>query len=73
MGISSGSDGVPRPLVRVEAVAEYMCCSKDYVLRLARVGRLPAMKISNGARTFWRFDIDEVRRFLNAQIATPAD
>lgn len=56
-----------KPLVRAEAVAEHLSCSEAYVLRMARAGRIPAVKINNGARTFWRFDIDEVMRFLKTQ------
>lgn len=49
-----------KPLVKVEAVAQYLGCSKMHVLRMARSGKIPCRKINNGTRCHWRFDMDEV-------------
>jgi hypothetical protein len=52
-----------KPLVKAEVVAAHLSCSEATVLRLARAGRIPSRKISNGCRCHWRFDLEDV---LNA-------
>ena len=48
---------------KAEVVAAHLSCSEATVLRLARAGRIPSRKISNGCRCHWRFDLEDV---LNA-------
>jgi excisionase family DNA binding protein len=64
------SNTTAKPLVRAGVVAEYLSCCEAHVLRLARAGKIPGRKISNGSRVYWRFDLDEVLRFLKARSAS---
>lgn len=71
MGRSSlSSKTAPKPLVKANVVAQYLSCCEATILRMARTGRIPALKISNGCRAYWRFDLDEVRRLLKTQRAS---
>lgn len=56
-----------KPLVKPEAMAEYLSCTVDYLLRLARKGEIPALKMGNGARSLWRFNLDDVVRALEVK------
>lgn len=50
------------PLLTAEQVAAHLACSPEFVYKLRRVGKLPAVKL--GALYRWRPEV--VRRYLDA-------
>ena len=58
----------PAPLVKVEAVANYLCCAPATVLRMARKNELPgARPVRAGLRTMGRFNLDTVKAWAEAK------
>jgi excisionase family DNA binding protein len=55
-------------LVDVEAIARRLGCSTDHVYRLARVGRIPSVRV--GLRLV-RFDSEAVIRALAGAVQAP--
>lgn len=45
-------------------VAEFLSVSRKYVLRLSKLGKIPAHPISFGQRNTWRFLLSEVRVWM---------
>jgi predicted DNA-binding transcriptional regulator AlpA len=45
-------------------VAEFLCVSRKHVLRLPRLGRMPAHPISFGERNTWRYLLSEIRVWM---------
>lgn len=53
-------------LVTPKEVAERLSCCTATVLNLARKGKIPGRKISNGCRNYWRFDLEQVLKALES-------
>lgn len=51
-------------LLRVDEVARALDVSRGYVYRLARDGKLPAVRMGDGQRAPVRIDSDDLARFL---------
>lgn len=45
-------------------VAEFLSVSRKHVLRLSRLGRMPAHPISFGERNTWRYLLSEIRVWM---------
>jgi predicted DNA-binding transcriptional regulator AlpA len=45
-------------------VAEFLSVSRKHVLRLSRLGRMPAHPISFGERNTWRYLLSEIRIWM---------
>jgi predicted DNA-binding transcriptional regulator AlpA len=45
-------------------VAEFLSVSRKHVLRLSKLGRIPAHPISLGQRNTWRYLLSEVRVWM---------
>jgi predicted DNA-binding transcriptional regulator AlpA len=45
-------------------VAEFLSVSRKHVLRLSKLGRIPAHPISFGQRNTWRYLLSEVRVWM---------
>jgi Helix-turn-helix domain len=66
---SSGSNDLtnqqpPEHFVDADIVAEYLYCSRKHVLRLSRLGIIPAHPISFGRRITWRYLLSELRAWV---------
>jgi excisionase family DNA binding protein len=60
----------PEPYVDPDGAAEFLKTNRLKVIRMARVGILPAHPLGDGKRRQWRFKLSELdkymRRALNA-------
>ena len=66
---SSGSNNLTNqhPLehfVDADIAAEYLHCSRKHILRLSRLGLIPAHPISFGQRVTWRYLLSELRAWV---------
>ena len=52
------------PLLTTKQAAEYLQISTDHLSKLARLGKIPAKRLSTGPRSEMRFDLDEVNRAI---------
>ncbi|MGO9125161.1 MAG: helix-turn-helix transcriptional regulator [Terriglobales bacterium] len=50
--------------VDAEIAAAYLRCSRKHILRLSRLGIIPAHPISFGRRVTWRYLLTEVREWV---------
>jgi hypothetical protein len=50
--------------VDASVAAEYLGCSRKHVLRLSRLGVIPAHPISFGRRITWRYLLSELREWV---------
>lgn len=50
--------------VDASVAAEYLHCSRKHVLRLSRLGLIPAHPISFGQRVTWRYLLSELRAWV---------
>ena len=58
--------------VDAEIVAAFLSISRKHVLRLSRLGRLPAHPISFGQRITWRYLLSELRAWVLSTSASTA-
>lgn len=65
---SAGSNKLPRyreeHFVDAEAAAAFLSLSRKHLLKLARLGRIPAYPITFGSRAVWRFRISELENWM---------
>jgi hypothetical protein len=66
---SSGSNNLTNqhPLehfVDADIAAEYLHCSRKHILRLSRLGLIPAHPISFGRRVNWRYLLSELHAWV---------
>ena len=50
--------------VDASVAAEYLACSRKHVLRLSRLGIIPAHPISFGRRVNWRYLLSEIHAWV---------
>lgn len=58
---------VAEPWVDAEVVAKHLGCKSDHVRKMASKGKLYAVPSQNGKRSFWRFRISLVDKWLTEQ------
>lgn len=73
---SSGLNNLPNQPERfVDAVtaAAFLSITRKYLLKLSRLGLIPAHPLGVGSRKQWRYRISELESWGLAQNAAPAD
>jgi hypothetical protein len=51
----------PEAFVDAAAAAAFLCVSRKHILKLSRLGRIPAHPLGFGTRKTWRFLLSELR------------
>jgi hypothetical protein len=57
----------PERFVDADVAAKFLSLTRRRVLDLARVGKLPAYPIGDGARRVWRFRLSELAAAITSQ------
>ena len=76
---SSGLDnltiphGEPERFVDAATAAAFLSVTRKYLLKLSRLGLIPAHPFGVGSRRQWRYRISELESWGLAQNAIPAD
>ena len=76
---SSGLDnltipnGQPERFVDAATAAAFLSITRKYLLKLSRLGLIPAHPFGVGSRKQWRYRISELESWGLAQNAVPAD
>jgi hypothetical protein len=76
---ASGSDnltipnGQPERFVDAATAAAFLSITRKYLLKLSRLGLIPAHPFGVGSRKQWRYRISELESWGLAQNAVPAD
>ncbi len=64
MGSSPASQLEQEHFVDASKAAEYLHCSRKHILRLSRLGLIPAHPISFGRRVTWRYLLSELHAWV---------
>ncbi len=62
----------PEHFVDAAVAARFLGCSRTYLLKLARLGQVPAHPLANGdnkLRRTWRFRLSELEAFMLAGVS----
>jgi len=57
-------NGQEERFVDADAAAAFLSLSRKHVLKLARLGMIPAYPITFGSRAVWRFRISELENWM---------
>jgi len=57
------NSGINERFVDAAKAAEFLSISRKHVLRLSKLGRIPAHPISFGQRNTWRYLLSEIREW----------
>jgi Helix-turn-helix domain len=61
----------PEGFVDAATAAAFLSLSRKHVLKLARLGLIPAYPISFGTRSVWRFLLSELREWMFSNGSSP--